>query len=587
MDCPLSNSCAWRKRYGTTLRSCAPFLVLILVGLAWTSPTEAQVTRPGDQRLDLPNFLPPASERAGQLPEIPLPPKSDREGLLGGVRFELKEVRVEGNTALDDDELEEIVAPHVGRVVSYADLQQLRHALTLAYVDRGYVTSGAVLPGQTIEDGVVVFQIVEGRLARIEIETDGRFRKRYLRSRVSPRISTPVNVADIEQSLQLLLQDRRIDRIEATLSPGAERGEAILSLSIYEHPPYEVHAEVNNHQPPAIGAEGGSLEAAWTNISGWGDAIRLGYHGTEGVQSVDARYAIPVTADDLTIEAHYLGSWSEIVTEPFDVLDIENRTWTAGFTFAQPVYRTLQTDVTLTMTADYRYNKSFLFSNGFAFTPGPNDQGESKIAVLRFGQDFFYRGQAQAVSARSLLSVGVDFLGATSNGGGTPDGEFFSWLAQVQWAGLLTKSGVKLIARADLQLSDRALLGLEQFGLGGHATVRGYRENEFVRDQGFVAGVEARIPVWWDSIGDPIVEVAPFVDAGRSWNKKKRGSGFGEGDNSENLVGIGLGVRWAITEWSAFQLYWGRHLLSRSDQDEWNLQDTSLYFRLQADWPWH
>ena len=32
-------------------------------------------------------------------------------------------------------------------------VQQLRDDLTLAYVERGYVTSGAVLPSQTLEDG--------------------------------------------------------------------------------------------------------------------------------------------------------------------------------------------------------------------------------------------------------------------------------------------------------------------------------------------------------------------------------------------------------------------------------------------------
>ena len=34
--------------------------------------------------------------------------------------------------------------------------------LTLAYIERGYVTSGAVIPDQTIEDGVILIEVIEG-----------------------------------------------------------------------------------------------------------------------------------------------------------------------------------------------------------------------------------------------------------------------------------------------------------------------------------------------------------------------------------------------------------------------------------------
>ena len=54
-----------------------------------------------------------------------------------------------------------------GREVSAADLETLRDRLTLAYVQRGYVNSGVVLPDQAIDDGLVTFQAVEGRLSEI------------------------------------------------------------------------------------------------------------------------------------------------------------------------------------------------------------------------------------------------------------------------------------------------------------------------------------------------------------------------------------------------------------------------------------
>ena len=55
-----------------------------------------------------------------------------------------------------------------------------------------------------------------------------------------------------------------------------------------------------------------------------------------------------------------------------------------------------------------------------------------------------------------------------------------------------------LILRASTQLASDALLAMEKFVVGGHATVRGYRENQFVRDNGFAASAELRFPLFVD-----------------------------------------------------------------------------------------
>ena len=46
------------------------------------------------------------------------------------------------------EELEALTAPYENRPISFETLQELRQTLSHRYVERGYVTSGVVLPDQ-------------------------------------------------------------------------------------------------------------------------------------------------------------------------------------------------------------------------------------------------------------------------------------------------------------------------------------------------------------------------------------------------------------------------------------------------------
>ena len=82
----------------------------------------------------------------------PLPPPAERE-LLPSLRVFVREIRVVGNTVLPPEEISAVVAPYVNRELIAEDLEALRVALTLLYVNRGHINSGAILPDQAITEG--------------------------------------------------------------------------------------------------------------------------------------------------------------------------------------------------------------------------------------------------------------------------------------------------------------------------------------------------------------------------------------------------------------------------------------------------
>ncbi len=138
------------------------------------------------------------------------------------------------------------------------------------------------------------------------------------------------------------------------------------------------------------------------------------------------------------------------------------------------------------------------------------------------------------------------------------------------------------LSRFDVQLAESALLGLEQFAIGGHSTVRGYRENTLVRDNGMVGSFELRVPVWRRSDGRPRVEIGPFIDVGYSWNHPRDSN---DTIGPSTLVGLGVAARVAITDYLFFEASWAEQLKEVRRGVEWNLQDEGVYLGVTVSFP--
>jgi hemolysin activation/secretion protein len=96
---------------------------------------------------------------------LPPPPKPSDERLSTQLQVSIKKVQVTGNTVFSAQELAPIIAPYEGRLLTSDALQALRQALTVHYINHGYINSGAVIPDQEVKEGVIEVRIIEGRLS--------------------------------------------------------------------------------------------------------------------------------------------------------------------------------------------------------------------------------------------------------------------------------------------------------------------------------------------------------------------------------------------------------------------------------------
>jgi hemolysin activation/secretion protein len=559
-----------------------PLMIIFL----WTAPGFAEhagldpTGRSGDPP---PQFEPsaPAQPPEFKLPPVEPPSEDVTATAAPSLRVWISDIEITGNTVIPSSELEKVAQPYLNRRLAAEDIEALRRALTVYYIDRGYINSGAVIPDQTLSGGRITIRIIEGELSRIQVHTSGRLRPGYVESRLRLDAGPPLNITDLQRRMQLLQTDVHIERLNAELKPGLERGQAELDVKVEETFPYQLWFRVNNYQSPSIGAERAEVTGIHNNVLGFGDIFSLTLGGSDGVRpKIDVSYAFPLNAYETTLSVQYRKNDFNSVEARFKPLDIQSQSDIYTMMLRQPLYRTLSNEFALGFTLEHLENKSYLLDEPFSFSYGVVD-GVAKVTAFRFSQEFIQRSQSRVLALTSRFSFGLDAWDATThNNSDIPDGQFFDWLGQFQWVNRWSLWNSQSIFRTDVQVSNEPLFSLEQIAVGGRYSVRGYRENQLVRDNGLIASLEWRIPIVKDTSWADVVHLAPFVDYGKAWNTKL------ETPYPDDIASAGFGLRWERRSKSPstlhpqFEIYWGIPFKSLNGNSDWNLQDVGIHFQL-------
>lgn len=506
--------------------------------------------------------------------------------MLPAPRVFVREIRVVGSTVFSREELAALTGPYTNREVTSEDLESLRLALTRLYTDRGYINSGAILPDQAVADGVITYDIIEGTLTGIQVEGNRWLWPSYYRRRLSLGAGPPLNINELRERIQYLLEDPRIERLNASLVPGARLGEAVLAVRTEERLPFRAWLDIDNYQNPSVGAIRGLITLEDQSLTGNGDVLTVQYGRSEGLSPLlDFRYAFPITARDTILSAEYRRNDFTVIEKPFDELDIKSNSEIYTLTLRHPVYRTPSTQVFLELIGERLSHTTTLLGERFSLEPGAVN-GEAVSSAIRVAQEIVYRTQTQVFAARSRFSVGVDVLGATIHDDrSVPDSRFFAWLGQMQWVrrlDFLERVGLgetQAIVKTDLQFASDPLLALEQAAIGGRYSVRGYRETTLLRDNAFIGSVELRIPVLQNLPFADFLQLAPFYDYGRGWNTRSPTA-----DRPLDISSIGIGLRWALTFRGPvpvrpqFEIYWG-HPFRKVKTAGGDPQDDGIHFQ--------
>jgi hemolysin activation/secretion protein len=516
-------------------------------------------TQPLPKIPSLPNLLNPAT---------PNPPDSTTPDLPGTIR--VKQFRIVGSTVFKQTDFDRLTKDYLNRDISIADLFEIRSRITQLYLDKGYVTSGAIVPPQRIgkAEGIAEIQVIEGRVEEIQVRGNNRLSQDYVRNRLAQYTGTPLNQQRLLSGLQLLRLNPLINNVRAELAAGIQPGSSILTVEVGEAPTWHSQISVDNYRSPSAGTDRRQVQIRNINLLGLGDNANLIYSNTNGSNSVDLNYEIPLNPQNTRLSISYGTSASNVIEQPFNALDIQSRSSYYEISLQHPIIQTPTQEFTVGVTASHRQSQAQLLDNIPFPSAGADLNGRTRLSALRLVQSYTQRSESEVFAARSQFSIGVDAFGSTINTQ-APDSRFLAWRGQGQYVKLLAPDSI-LLVRGDLQVANRAILPFEQFGLGGVDSVRGYRQDALLADNGLFASTEARFPIARFS-KDSLLLVTPFVDFGTVWN-----------NSSENLprttlLSTGLGLRYQLSDLLTAKVEWGIPLISlEGSKRTW--QENGIYF---------
>ncbi|MBW4572456.1 MAG: ShlB/FhaC/HecB family hemolysin secretion/activation protein [Tolypothrix carrinoi HA7290-LM1] len=532
------------------------------------SPNPVRPLPPPPQPIPTPQPLP-----ENPLDETPVkPPSSEPRPEIPG-SITVKKFEFEGNTAFNDEKLRKVTEEFTNTPITFAQLLQVEAAITKLYTDAGYINSGAFIPADQAfsrEGAVVKIEVVEGGIEDIKITGNRRLNSEYIRSRIRLGVSKPLNRNRLLKALQVLQNNPLIQNLSVELSVGSRPEQSLLEVKVVEADSFRTEFFVDNGRVPTVGSFRRGVRINENNLFGFGDRATAIYTNTDGSNTLDLSYSVPLNPRNGTLTLSGGFADTNVIEPPFDRIDIVGDYFYVDLSYRQPIIETATQELALGLSLSRQQSQTQILGENFPLSFGADNSGETRLSTLRFFQEYTQRTPQQVLAFRSQFSLGVGLFDATVNSQ-PPDSRYFSWRGQGQYVRLLAPDTL-FVFRSDAQLATRSLVPLEQFSIGGLQSVRGYRQDQLLVDNGFFASAEVRLPILRVNQVDGVLQIVPFIDFGIGWNS----SGYRNPDPN-TLVGTGVGLQWQMGNQLNARLDYGFPLIDVNSSDR-TLQEQGLYF---------
>jgi hemolysin activation/secretion protein len=530
-------------------------VLALLFGIASHVPCAAQVA-PGRTTQD-----PVLETRPQQRLELhPLARPAPEFRVSGKVK--VAAFRVTGLTVLDAAELQPVLAPWIDRELAAGDFDRLLDEVARFLRERGLLVATAYLPAQSMEGGTVEIAVLEGRVARyqLDMKPDARLKRATAEgflSRLGP--DTPIRRGLFDTPL-LLLNDLPGIRVDPVLSPGSSPGTADLLVRASDEPVAAGFVSIDNHEIEEVGRYAGTVHVRLRNPAGIGDLatgeIRSTHTGD--LARATLTYSIPVNHAGTRVAA-LASAQSYRLKGDFEVLEANGNYTRGALAATHPFLRTHDTNVHGYVAAHRIYYRDHidLFSaisrtrHSYVTTRLHADHADGWLGRGRSGAYLEY--QVGRVDMENPL---FDPLAV--------DGHFERWRVRAERLQQVSADG-ELVASFFLQGASKNLAAGREFEIGGPYGVRAYPVGEMYPDAGYLGKVDYNHRL--HSSNGWTVAGGLFWDT--AWGKLNKNPLPGQVDNSRTFSGVGtrlMAGRPGVFD-AAITLAWRTSRVAETDRD--------------------
>jgi hemolysin activation/secretion protein len=475
-----------------------------------------------------------------QVPAIQIDLPKKKLKLPVGKKVLVENIAIQGNDSISGCEITLQVTEFLNRKLSLRDIYELCHAIEQIYAKKGYFLARAYPPPQTIENNILVIEVLEGKLGNVEIVGNKHYTESFIRSYFTSLQNKPLSYDEFLRALMLLNENSDLTA-GAVFEKGKELGCADVIVRVNDKRPAHLYLNGNNYGRNLTTnvRAGGRLD--WGNLITQGDTFSVAEvvgFPVDALYFTDVIYKVPLNRNGTSLEGAYL--FSKFKIEELTSLHLKGRSDIATLKVNHALMRRRSLSIDLFSYFDYKQIRNYAQHHLTSF---------DKLRVLTVGALLDHYTPSEGRDYLTLRFAGgiPNFLGglkavdheSSRKGGG---GRFFIFNADYDRLQHLPKDCF-FYFHGSGQLSPNKLTLPEQLYIGGSDTVRGFPLAVALGDSGYYVNFEFRSPIpglanknffkfnkkWKD-----IVQLDAFLD---------HGGVFLHSERNTFLWGSGLGVR--------------------------------------------
>jgi len=452
--------------------------------------------------------------------------------------FEVKQIQIEGNTAIDTPTLHALVAPAEGTTLSLPQLGQVVARITDYYRAHGYPLARAIIPAQTIQDGVVRVVIIEARYGQIELDNHSHAADRVLQGTLaSLQGNAVISDAPLDRAL-LLLADIPGVAVIATLKPGDAVGTSDLQVDTTATAAVTGNVALDNDGNRYTGRARLGGTVSFIEPASHGDVL-----GLTGLTSGDMNYASVSYESLLDGQGTRLGgaysALHYVLGDPLRALDGHGSAQIESVWAKHPFVRTTDFNIYGQLQYDHKQldnaiGASDLHTDRHLDNSTASVSGDLRDTLLSGGVNSWSVGWTNG-------RVGFDNADARAADRATADteGRFSQWNASFSRLQRVDASDSLYLSIVG-QWSDANLDPAQKMVAGGAYTVRAYDMGVLSGDTGVLVSAEFRHELGVVCYGP--LQLIGFADTEHVTIDH---STWVAGPNHATLSGAGVGFNWS------------------------------------------
>ena len=469
------------------------------------------------------------------------------------LRFDISGYTLEGATLLSKAEIDEAVAPFVGKSKDFSDVQRALEAVEDAYARRGFSAVRVLLPEQELEKGAVRFRVVESRFGNVTVK-DNRYvsEANALNAIPSVRSGSVPRTKQIARELKLA-NENPARQMNVVLKAGEKDDEVDANVIVTDSKPSSWGLTVDNSGTPETGRTRLGLSYRHANLFDADHVASLQFQtspeNVDRVTVVGGGYNIPLYQSGDSVE--FFGGYSNVNSVVGGLAGAPSNFQGGGLIFSARYNRSLEKmgsfDPRLSFGLDWRdfrrieqttspatvlYNEIVVVPVSIAYSA----QGKFSRSDLNLNASLSANlpGINKGTAADFATYAQVNFSSPNTNYHVVRYGASYSRLLGDDWQFRAALNG---------QWSRDTLIQGEQMRLGGADAVRGFSEGSVAGEKGTRWNLEGYTPDF--GRGDVMARGLVFFDAGeiRSANGTK-----------SSISGAGIGLRASFAEQFSLRL---------------------------------